>query len=283
VSEGNSRLGNFFVRFWGVRGSIACPGHDTLRYGGNTSCVEICCDDHLFIFDGGTGLREMGKGLSDKGAVDADIFFSHAHLDHIIGIPFFRSIFEPENTFRLWAGHLLPDHTLEHVMRAMMTSPLFPVPPDVFSKKVSYHDFKARETLTPRPGVTLRTAPLNHPNGATGYRLEFDGHTVCYVTDTEHEDGKLDENILELIEGADYMIYDCTYTEEEYLQFKGWGHSTWEQGGRLCEAAGVKSLVIFHHDPAHDDLFMDTLAKEATERYPNCIVAREGMVLRLGE
>jgi phosphoribosyl 1,2-cyclic phosphodiesterase len=168
-------------------------------------------------------------------------------------------------------------------MRAMMTSPLFPVPPDVFSKKVSYHDFKARETLTPRPGVTLRTAPLNHPNGATGYRLEFDGHTVCYITDTEHEDGKLDENILELIEGADYMIYDCTYTEEEYLQFKGWGHSTWEQGGRLCEAAGVKSLVIFHHDPAHDDLFMDTLAKEATERYPNCIVAREGMVLRLGE
>ena len=196
-----------------MRGSIACPGHDTLRYGGNTSCVEVRCGDHLFIFDGGTGLRELGKGLSDKGAIDADIFFSHAHLDHIIGVPFFRSIFDPENTFRLWAGHLLPDHTLEEVMRTMMTSPLFPVPPDVFSKKVSYHDFKERETLTPRPGVTLRTAPLNHPNGATGYRVEFNGHAVCYVTDTEHEEGKLDENIVELARDADYLIYDCTYTD----------------------------------------------------------------------
>ena len=283
MSEENSRPGDFFVRFWGVRGSIACPGPDTLRYGGNTSCVEVRCDDHLFIFDGGTGLREMSKSLSDKGTVDADIFFSHAHLDHIIGIPFFNAIFDPGNTFRLWAGHLLPDNTLEEIMRTMMTSPLFPVPPDVFSKEVSYHDFHACETLTPGPGVTLRTAPLNHPGGATGYRLEFSGHSMCYITDTEHEDGKLDENIIELVEGADLMIYDCTYTEKEYPQFKGWGHSTWEQGGKLCEAATVKSLVIFHHDPSHDDTFMDRVAKEAAERYPNSIVAREGMVLHPGE
>ena len=274
---------DFTVRFWGVRGSISCPGHDTVRYGGNTSCLEVRCGDHLIIFDGGTGLREMGKTIGKDEVVNADIFFSHAHLDHILGIPFFSAIFDPKNTFRLWAGHLLPHHTLNEVMRTMMTSPLFPVPPDIFSKKVSYHDFAAGETLTPFDGATMKTAPLNHPNGATGYRLEYDGKVFCYVTDTEHSNDELDQNVVNLVRGADMLVYDCTYTPEEFPDYAGWGHSTWEEGGKICQAAGVKTLVIFHHDPAHDDEFMDKLAKTAKQKYPNSIVASEGMVLDLGE
>ena len=272
---------DFTVRFWGVRGSISCPGHDTVRYGGNTSCLEVRCGDHLIIFDGGTGLREMGKTLAKNEAVNADIFFSHAHLDHIIGIPFFSTIFDPKNTFRLWAGHLLPRHTLHEVMRTMMTSPLFPVPPDIFSKKVSYHDFVAGETLTPFEGATMKTVALNHPNGATGYRLEYAGKVFCYVTDTEHASDGLDENIVDLVRGADIMVYDCTYTPEEYPRYVGWGHSTWQEGVRLCQAANVKQMAIFHHDPAHVDSFMADVEAEARQVWNGTFVAREQLVVRL--
>ena len=122
----------------------------------------------------------------------------------------------------------------------------------------------------------MRTMPLNHPNGATGYRLEAHGRAVCYVTDTEHIVGELDDNVLELVRGADLMIYDSTYTDEEYPAHEGWGHSTWQQGVRLADAADVGELVIFHHDPSHDDAFMDKVASRASTLRPGTRVAREG-------
>jgi phosphoribosyl 1,2-cyclic phosphodiesterase len=127
----------------------------------------------------------------------------------------------------------------------------------------------------------IRTAPLNHPNGATGYRIEHNGRAVCYVTDTEHVRGEIDQNILRLIEGADLVIYDSTYTEAEYADHIGWGHSTWNEGMRLCRAAGAGRLVIFHHEPDHDDAFMDQLQTEATAAWNSIVVAREGMLLGL--
>ena len=145
---------------------------------------------------------------------------------------------------------------------------------------ITYKDFEAGETLSPAPGITLKTAPLNHPNGATGYRLEFAGKVVCYVTDTEHVIGAPDENVLRLIEGADLLIYDATYTDDEYPQFEGWGHSTWQEGARLCEAAGVKTYVLFHHAPSHDDAFMDRIAEEVDRMRPGAVVAREELILR---
>jgi phosphoribosyl 1,2-cyclic phosphodiesterase len=122
---------------------------------------------------------------------------------------------------------------------------------------------------------------LNHPNGATGYRVEFGGRVLCYVTDCEHKKGTLDRGILDLIQGADVFIYDSTYTDEEYGHYVGWGHSTWQEGVRLCEAAGVKKLLIFHHDPSHDDIFMDKVAAAATKARPGSLVANEGLVLEL--
>jgi phosphoribosyl 1,2-cyclic phosphodiesterase len=125
----------------------------------------------------------------------------------------------------------------------------------------------------------VRTAVLNHPNGATGYRIEHAGRSLCYVTDTEHVPGRLDPNVVELARGADLLVYDCTYTDAEYPRYAGWGHSTWEEGVRLCEAAGVRRLAIFHHDPARDDAAMDEIAAAAEERRPGTIVAMEGMTL----
>ena len=274
-----SQAPKFSLRFWGVRGSIACPGADYARYGGNTSCLEVRCGSRLLIFDAGTGMRLLGRELDKSGRVEAEIFFTHTHFDHITGLPFFSPAFKPENRFRFWAGHLLPEYRLYDVLSDMMMAPLFPVPLDVLKADISYVDFKPRETLELGPGIRIRTAPLNHPNGATGYRIEFGGRAICYVTDTEHVPGKPDANILGLVEGADYLIYDSTYTEEELPRFKGWGHSTWEEGARLCAAAKVKTLVIFHHDPAHDDAFMDAVAKKAAKARPGTLVAREGMVI----
>ena len=150
---------------------------------------------------------------------------------------------------------------------------------DIFSAQATYGDFIAGETLTPRPGVTLRTAPLNHPNGATGYRVEYGGKSICYITDTEHTPGKPDRHILDLIAGADIVIYDSTYTDEEFPRYVSWGHSTWQEGVRLADAAGAKRLVIFHHDPSHDDDFMDAVAGEAERTRPGTLVAFEGMTL----
>ena len=273
--------GDFVVRFWGVRGSIACPGEATARYGGNTPCIEMRCGERLLIFDAGTGVRLLGGTLEAAGEVDADLFFSHTHFDHIVGLPFFCPAYKPENRFQVWAGHLGPDYGIEQALRLAMQAPLFPVPLDVFKAGIVFHDFSAGETLDPRPDIRVRTAPLNHPDGATGYRAEYGGKSVCYVTDTEHVRGETDRNILSLIADADVVIYDSTYTDEEFETFLGWGHSTWQEGVRLCQAAGAKSLVIFHHNPDHDDAAMDRIGDAAGKPFAGATVAREGMVLRL--
>lgn len=272
-------VAEFFVRFWGVRGSIACPGSDTVRYGGNTSCLEIRCGDQLLIFDAGTGLRPLGAALAQAGPAAANLYLTHTHFDHICGLPFFAPLFVAGNRIHISAGHLLPESQLEQVLIEMMMAPLFPIPPSVFLADVSYEDFKSGDTLSPSTDITLRTAPLNHPNRATGYRVEYGGHSICYVTDTEHVVGKRDQNIVNLIRDADLVIYDSTYTDDEYPTYKGYGHSTWEEGVRLVDAAGAKTLVIFHHDPNHNDDRMDEIAKAATKLRPGTVVAREGMVL----
>lgn len=272
---------NFSVRFWGVRGSIACPGHATLRYGGNTACIEVRCGNDLIILDAGTGLRDLGLELQPLGPINADILLSHTHFDHIVGLPFFTPAYTPGNTFRVFAGHLLPTTTLRSVVNRMMASPLFPVPIDMLHSDLSFIDFHAGETLSLRPGIEVRTAPLNHPDHATGYRIAYRGRSLCYVTDTEHRPDGLDEKIIALVKDADLLIYDSTYTDDEYARFRGWGHSTWQEGARLAERAGVGQLVIFHHDPSHDDAFMDRVGAESEAMRPGTLVAREGMVLRL--
>lgn len=271
---------DFHVRFWGVRGSIACPGTAWAGYGGNTSCLEVRCGRHLFILDGGTGLRQLGEALRNETPVDADLFFTHSHLDHISGIPFFSALFEPSNRFRMWAGHLIPERSLRDVICSMMAPPLFPVPIEIFTAETSYHDFTAGDSLSPRTGVTVRTAPLNHPNRATGYRMEFGERSICYVTDTEHIPDAPDRNIIDLVRGTDIFIYDSTYTDEEFPRYVNWGHSTWQEGARLADAAGAKTLVIFHHDPSHEDSAMDDIAAAAERTRPGTVVAREGMILR---
>lgn len=275
-----SSEGDFSVRFWGVRGSIACSGPETARYGGNTSSLEVRCGGRLLLFDAGSGIRYLGNQVVREAPLDADLYFTHTHFDHVCGLPFFTPFFQPQNRFRLWAGHLGERMTLKRVMQEFMMSPLFPVPPEVFRADIRYGDFAAGDTLSPMPGVQLRTAPLNHPDGATGYRIEYGGRSICYITDTEHVPGAPDRNVLGLIAGSDLVIYDCMYTDEEYANGHiGWGHSTWQEAVRLCRAAGARRLAVFHHDPDHSDARLDAIGREVAAAMPGAVVASEGLIL----
>ena len=271
----------FDVKFWGVRGSIACAGPNHVKYGGNTSCIEMRVGDHRIILDAGTGLRNAGQTFLKEEAGELFLLLTHTHWDHINGFPFFVPAYNPDWKIHVKAGHLKDKGGIQAVLSAQMDNPMFPVPLEAMQAKVTYEDFRVGETLDLYPDVAVRTALLNHPNDATGYRVEYNGHSAVYITDTEHIPGKPDQNILGLIEGADLVIYDSTYTEEEWPAKVGWGHSTWNEGMRLCQAANVKRLAIFHHDPDHDDAFMDGLAEEAEKAWDANFVVREGRTVSL--
>ncbi len=270
------------VKFWGVRGSIACPSAKYVMFGGNTSCVEVSCGGQRLILDCGTGLRNLGHWLIKKNAKSAHILMSHTHWDHINGFPFFSPAFRGGFQFTFMAGHLFDkDLGIRDVMAGQMHQPTFPVPLEAMQSQLDFEDFEAGETFGLGRGIKVRTTKLNHPNNATGYRIEYNGKSMCYVTDTEHVIGKPDENVLELIAGSDLVVYDSTYTDKEFEGKIGWGHSTWQEGIRLCKLAGAKKLAIFHHDPDHEDAFMEELEAEARHTWEGALVARENMRLVL--
>lgn len=282
MTSGSARS-PFSVRFWGVRGTIPCPGAGTLRYGGNTPCVEVTCGEHRLVFDAGTGLRRLGQTLLANGhTVTSHVFLTHTHLDHVNGLPFFRPAYDGRNRFEFWAGHLTPQRRrLDEVLGTLMQAPFFPVPFDIMHACIAFHDFQAGDELTPLADVKIKTAALRHPGGATGYRVEFDSRAFAYITDTEHDGDRLDENILRLIDGADLVVYDATYTEAEMETHRGWGHSSWQQGLRLMEEAAADRFVAFHHDPDHDDQRLDAIASEMAGHRDRAIMAVEGEVIEL--
>ena len=272
----------FRTRFWGVRGSIACPNNKYMKYGGNTSCVSVECGTDLIIFDTGSGIRSLGNYMLEEKINKASIMFSHTHWDHINGFPFFKPAYTSGTELSVFCGNLGESDTkIFDVLSNQMKNPTFPVSIDIMKASISFNDFKAGETFFLNSEVEIQTAPLNHPKGATGYRVNYLGNSVCYVTDTEHTIDEPDENILNLIANADLVIYDATYTDAEYPKFKGWGHSTWQEGVRLCTKAGVKKMAIFHHDPSHDDDFLNEIAKEAKTMWDGSFIATEGEEISL--
>lgn len=275
---------SFKVKFWGVRGSIACPSAKYVMFGGNTSCVELAIDGVRIIFDCGTGLRNLGHYFIQKDTKHAHILLSHTHWDHINGFPFFNPAYQSDYSFTVMAGHLWEaDIGIKDVLAGQMAQPTFPVPIEIMKASLDFHDFTAGDGFNLNSHIKVRTCRLNHPSNATGYRIEAKGKSVCYVTDTEHRPGEPDQRILALIEGADLVIYDCTYTDDEFPQRINWGHSTWQEGIRLCRMANVGRLAIFHHDPDHDDGFMEKLESEARFTWDGAFVARENMRLMLSQ
>ncbi|MEH1998762.1 MAG: MBL fold metallo-hydrolase [Nostoc sp.] len=280
-----SRIENqFTVQFWGVRGSIPSPGPDTVRYGGNTPCISMQAGDKRLIFDAGTGLHVLGQSLLRQMPLEAHIFFTHSHWDHMQGFPFFTPGFVKGNDFHIY-GAIAPDgSTIEQRLNDQMLHPNFPVPLQIMQANLNFYDIRPGQPIHIND-LTLETAPLNHPGEAVGYRVSWHGGTATYITDTEHFPDRLDDNVLWLARNADILIYDSTYTDEEYYSPTspkiGWGHSTWQEAVKVAKAANVKTLVIYHHDPAHDDDFLDRVGKQAAAKFSGAIMAREGMVLEV--
>ncbi|WP_135078192.1 MBL fold metallo-hydrolase [Terasakiella sp. SH-1] len=272
---------SFAVKFWGVRGSIACPSPQHIEYGGNTSCIEIKADDHRLILDAGTGIRCLGQDLLKAGHKNSHLLLTHTHWDHINGFPFFTPAYIPGNSFHVMAGHLMDVGGIRQVLASQMANPTFPVPLEVMQASLTFEDFRGGEDFSFNNGIRVFTKPLNHPNGATGYRIEYNGKAICYVTDTEHVIGAPDQNVLALIEGADLVIYDTTYSDETFKEKIGWGHSTWQEGIRVCQQANVKRLALFHHDPEHTDDMMTEIEKLAVEKWDKVFAAKELMTIEV--
>ncbi len=258
------------LKFWGVRGSIAAPGPETAKVGGNTSCVSVEFGDNLIVFDAGTGIRQLGNSLLKRKKIPKiDLFLSHVHWDHIQGFPFFAPVYGEGISLQVF-GSPRGKFKLHEVMNIQMRGPNFPVSLHSLKANIDYIDFKAPSDIpiVDKNGKAIglmQSTTGNHPNGVNVYRIneKKSGKSIVYATDTEHYKTGMDKRIAEISRNADVLIYDGMYTPQEYEQlYKGWGHSTWEKGLEIASKAGVAKLLIFHHHPEHDDRFMSQFEKE---------------------
>ncbi|MDJ0520231.1 MAG: MBL fold metallo-hydrolase [Trichodesmium sp. MO_231.B1] len=281
----SENLGDFVVKFWGVRGSVPTPGKETVRYGGNTSCIEMQIAGKRLIFDGGTGMRELGKELMQETPVEAYIFFTHYHWDHIQGFPLFAPAFTKGNCFHIYGaippeGESMKQHFIDRVLHYNS-----PVPLTGMQADLRFYELQHGQKMMLH-GIEIETGSLNHPNTAMGYRVTWNGRSAVYCSDTEHFPDGLDESVVSLARDADVLIYDAMYTDDEYHNPKspkvGWGHSTWQEAIKVAKAAGVKRVVIFHHEPTHSDDFLDRMAEQVKETFPMAVMAKEGLVLPVG-
>ena len=271
------------IKFWGVRGSTPTPQPGNMRYGGNTSCVEVRFGDQLYIFDCGTGFRVLGNQLESSAngkPIYAHVFVSHFHWDHIQGMPFFRPLYGlPPNHFIFHSSSRT--RQLKQVMEEQMSSPYFPVGLNQMYAKRDFYDIE--EGVTEMDQCSVRTMWLNHPQGCLGFRLETKDGVLVYATDNEPGDAVFDKSVRKLAEGADVLIYDAQYLPEEYAaRRRGWGHSHWREAVNVVMESGAKELVLFHHDPDHDDALIDKVVSEARNYYPRVRAASEGLQMHLG-
>lgn len=269
------------ITFWGVRGSIPTPGRDTAVIGGNTSCVEVRAGKLLLVLDGGTGLRLLGQHLLKEMPLTAHIFFSHVHWDHIQGFPFFAPAFVPGNSIHLYGVNDV-SRTLEDTLAGQMDYPSFPVHLSQMGAQMTFRDLREGQVVNLPDGegheLTVRTTRGNHPNGVSIYRVDYRGKSIVYATDTEHY-AVVDPRLVTISQKADALIYDSQYTPEEYKNRLGWGHSTFEEGVKIVKAAGVKKLVLFHHDPNQSDAMVKDKERRAQELFENSIAAYEGLII----
>lgn len=303
------------IKFWGVRGSIPCPGPNTQKYGGNTACIEVRFNnnDRYIIIDAGSGIREFGNYLVShdikKGPINTDILITHTHWDHIMGFPFFAPIYIPNTKLKIYGPVSFENDTLKDIIGGQLTYRYFPVRHAELSAKIEYIDIKEGQ-FDLGDGIKLSTTYLNHPVLCLGYRLEFQNKVFCTAYDTEPfknlfstdpndpyydeimaqegEKAARDENnrVDKFLEGSDLLVYDAQYTQEEYEAAKiGWGHTSIEYAIKFSKLSGVKRLALFHHDPMRTDAHLD----ELTAKYCNprntvnteVFFAREGMEIEI--
>ncbi len=269
------------VKFYGVRGSLPGCGREFEKYGGNTSCFRIFREkaNRIAILDAGTGIRNLGKEIVEKGIHQEiiNIVFSHFHWDHIQGFPFFLPAYNPLQKIGIMAmGRRGKVTDLKGIFSKQMQEEYFPIQMEKMGAQFEFLSYGDKEVIQ---GARVTSIPQFHKQsaGAYGLRLLDEGVSLVVCTDLEHIDG-IDKDIVEFAKDADLLIHDGQYTNEEYeKKFRGWGHSTWEHAVEVAIKANVKRLIITHHDPDHNDAFLDDLEKKCRKILPNALFAREGM------
>lgn len=277
------------ARVWGSRGSLASPGPRTVRYGGNTSCVEVRLDDGTaLVLDAGTGLRELGYALTAEGVRTVHVLLSHLHLDHLQGLAFFGLLYDPGVAMHIW-GPPSPTRALEERIAGYMSEPLFPVNLTDIPCQVTFHDAPEQWTIG---SAEIFSSSVSHVGPTLGYRIEEDGRALAYIPDHEPSLGmdlrRMDLGWISgfgLAAGVDILLHDSQYTEAEYRSHVGWGHSSIEHVVTLALMAKVRQLVLFHHDPSHSDHDLEDLLRRAVELWEGGVtppvLAYEGMELSL--
>jgi phosphoribosyl 1,2-cyclic phosphodiesterase len=304
------------IRFWGVRGSIPCPGPTTVEYGGNTACIELRfgSEDRLIIVDAGSGVRSLGNFMMQndlpKGPIETSIFLTHTHWDHIMGFPFFTPIYIPNTKLKIYGPVTFEDEGLDQIVGSQLSYRYFPVKHTELAAEITYFPLK-ESSMDLGDGVTVTTKYLNHPILCLGYRFEFEGKVFCTAYDTEPfrnvfptdpddpaydamaaQEGEIaakeeNEKLLKFFQGADIVVHDAQYTHEEYLDSKlGWGHTPFEFAINSAHKADVKQLVLFHHDPMRTDKQISGLLEQYKEAMQgktdlDILMAREGLELEL--
>jgi len=278
------------VRVWGCRGSVAAPGPETVKYGGNTSCVEVrLSSGQVLVLDAGTGMRPLGVEMTANGCPEIHILLSHLHLDHLQGLGFFQPLFDPNLEIHIW-GPPSPVQPLSERIAMYLSPPLFPVHLDDVPAHLTFHD--ATEDVVAIGSATMRSGKVLHQGPTVGYRIEEHGLSLAYVPDHEPSLGpSLATSEPEWISGydiargADVLLHDAQYRDHEYSAHVGWGHSALADTVQFANKAGVQNLVLFHHDPYHTDDELETLLTEAREIWPwaedQICLASEGMTIAL--
>lgn len=267
------------ITVWGVRGSMPTPSEDFLRYGGNTSCLSVDCGSFLAVFDAGSGLAQLGKRLKNSDIKRVDLFLSHLHIDHVIGLFGFRAFHDPEMEIHLY-GEAREGVSFRQQLETLIGPPYWPL---------SLKDFPARlrlceigpEQFIPLPdGIFVRTLRGNHPNGSIYFRLEDDKRSMVYALDCELEEAFLPQ-IVRFAQNTDLMVCDASFTAEELTRRRGWGHSSWQQCLALRRACGAKLALLTHYSDSYDDRFLRQEERLAAAEDPDAQFAREGMEVLL--
>lgn len=271
----------FTVTFWGSRGTRMVSDENHIVYGKDTICVEIQCGSRILVFDAGSGIISLGESLINRNIRSIDLFLSHSHYDHVEGIPFFQPFYNTDFTSTFWSGRLNGITNSRDIVDGLMKEPYFPIKQEKFLSKINYKDISDFQTLQLGDGIEIETKPLDHPGKATGYRVNFNGKSFAFITDTTHTPSQQDEALLDFIKGVDLFAYDCSYTDKEFPKFSTFGHSTWEEAIRLKNRSGAKAMAGLHHMPFRTDKELDEISEMLKTHGKGCLIARDGMKIRL--